>query len=49
VVELESLLGDARPQIDYLKSTPSLTNEPKCTNCSTFLGKLTVIKEKYAS
>jgi regulator of replication initiation timing len=26
-----------------------LTNEPECTNCSTFLGELTVLKEKYAS
>jgi hypothetical protein len=49
VVELESLLDDARAQIDSLKSAPILTNEPECTNCSTFLGELTVLKEKYAS
>jgi hypothetical protein len=24
-------------------------NEPECTDCSTFLGELTVLKEKYAS
>jgi hypothetical protein len=49
VVELESLLDDDRAQIDSLKSTPILTNEPECTDCSTFLGELTVLKEKYAS
>jgi hypothetical protein len=49
VVELESSLDDARAQIDSLNSAPVLTNEPKCTDCSTFLGELTVFKEKYAS
>jgi hypothetical protein len=49
VVELESLLDDARAQIDSLNSAPILTNEPECTDCSTFLGELTVLKEKYAS
>jgi hypothetical protein len=49
VVELESLLVDARAQIDSLKSAPVVTNEPECTDCSTFLGELTVPKEKYAS
>jgi peptidoglycan hydrolase CwlO-like protein len=49
VVELVSLLDDARAQIDSLKSAPILTNEPKCTDCSTFLVELTVLKEKYAS
>jgi hypothetical protein len=49
VVELESLLDDARAQIDSLKSAPVVTNEPECTDCSTFLGELTVLKEKYAS
>jgi hypothetical protein len=49
VVELESLLDDARAQIDSLMSAPIVTNEPKCTDCSTFLGELTLIKEKYAS
>jgi hypothetical protein len=48
VVELESLLVDARAQIDSLKSAPVVTNEPECTDCSTFLGELTVLKEKYA-
>jgi hypothetical protein len=48
VVELESLL-DARAQIDSLTSAPVVTNEPECTDCSTFLGELTVLKEKYAS
>jgi peptidoglycan hydrolase CwlO-like protein len=38
VVELESLLDDTRAQIDSLKSAPVLTNESKCTDCSTFLG-----------
>jgi hypothetical protein len=49
VVELECLLVDARAQIDSLKSTPVVTDEPECTDCSTFLGDLTVLKEKYAS
>jgi hypothetical protein len=49
VVELESLLVNARAQIDSLKSAPIVTNEPECTDCSTFLGELTVLKEKYAS
>jgi hypothetical protein len=49
VAELESLLYDAWAQIDFLKSTPILTNEPKCTDCSTFLGEMIVLKEKYAS
>jgi hypothetical protein len=43
------LLDDARAQIDSLMSAPIVTNEPKCTDCSTFLGELTLIKEKYAS
>jgi hypothetical protein len=49
VVELESLLFDARAQMDSLKSAPVVTNEPECTDCSTFLCELTVLKEKYAS
>jgi hypothetical protein len=49
VVELESLLDDARAQIDYLKSAPIFTIEPECTDCSTFLVELIVLKEKYAS
>jgi regulator of replication initiation timing len=49
VIELESLLVDARAQIDSLKSAPIVTSEPECTDCSTFLGELTVLKEKYAS
>jgi hypothetical protein len=43
------LLVDARAQIYSLKSAPFVTNEPECTDCSTFLGELTVLKEKYAS
>jgi hypothetical protein len=49
VVELESLLVDARAQIDSLKYAHVVTNEPECTHCSTFLGELTVPKEKFAS
>jgi hypothetical protein len=49
VVELESLLVDARAQIDSLKYAPVVTNEPECTDGSTFLGELTMLKEKYAS
>jgi hypothetical protein len=49
VIEQESLLDDARAPIDSLKSTPVVTNEPECTDCSTFLGELTMLKEKYAS
>jgi hypothetical protein len=32
VVELESLLVDARAQLDSLKSVPVVTNEPECTH-----------------
>jgi hypothetical protein len=49
VVELESLLDDAMAQIDSLKSAPIVSNEPECTDCSTFLGELTILKDKYAS
>jgi hypothetical protein len=49
VVELESLLVDVRDQIYFLKSTPTMTNEPECTDCSIFLDDLIVLKEKYAS
>jgi hypothetical protein len=48
VVELESLLDDVRAQIDSLKSAPILTNEFECTDCSTFLGEFTVLKQKYS-
>jgi hypothetical protein len=48
VVELESLLDNARAQINSHKLAPILTNEPECTNCSTFLGELIVLKEQYA-
>jgi hypothetical protein len=47
VVELEYLLVDAKAQIDSLKFAPVVINEPECTDCSTFLGELTVLKEKY--
>jgi regulator of replication initiation timing len=49
VVELESLLLDARAQIDSLKYALVVTNEPQCTDCSVFLDDLIVLKEKYAS
>jgi hypothetical protein len=49
VIKLESLLDDARAQIDSLKAAPVVTNEPKWTDCSTFLSELTVLKEKYNS
>jgi hypothetical protein len=49
VVHLESLLVEARAQINSLKSTPVVTNEPECTDCSIFLGDWTVLKEKHAS
>jgi hypothetical protein len=49
VVELESLLVDARAHIDSLKFAPVVTNEPKCTDCSTSLCELTMCEEKYAS
>jgi hypothetical protein len=49
VVKLESLPVDARAQIDPLKSAPVVTNELECTDCSTSLGELTVVKDKYAS
>jgi hypothetical protein len=45
VVELESLLVDARAQIDSLKFAPIVTNELECTDCCAFLGDLTVLEE----
>jgi hypothetical protein len=36
LIELESLLVDIRAQIDSLKSTPIVTDEPECIDCSTF-------------
>jgi hypothetical protein len=48
VVELESLLDDARTQIESPKSANVVTNEPECTDCSTFPGELTTLKDKYA-
>jgi hypothetical protein len=47
VVELESLIVEAR--INALNSAPIVTNELECTDCSVFLGDLTMLKEKYAS
>jgi hypothetical protein len=49
VVEPKSLLVDARAQIDSLKSTPIVTNEPKCTDCSILCGDLIVLQKRYAS
>jgi hypothetical protein len=49
MVELESLLDDVRAQIGSLQSVPIVTNEPECTDCSTFLGEFIVLKEKYSS
>jgi hypothetical protein len=49
VVELESLLDNARAQIDSLKYAPVVTTEPERTDCSTFLGELIVLMKKYAS
>jgi regulator of replication initiation timing len=46
LIELESLLYDARAQIDSFKFAPVVTNETECTDCSTFLSELTVLKEK---
>jgi hypothetical protein len=43
------LFLDARAQIDSLNYVPVVTNEPECTDCSTFFGKLTMLKEKYAT
>jgi hypothetical protein len=31
------------------KSTPIVTNEPECTDCSVYLDGLIVLNEKYAS
>jgi hypothetical protein len=49
VVELKSMLVDAKVQLDSLQSTPIVTDEPECTDCPIFLGDLTVLMEKYAS
>jgi hypothetical protein len=49
VVELESLLVDARAQIDSLKFAPIVRNELECTDCSVYLDELTMLKDKYGS
>jgi hypothetical protein len=49
MIELESLLVDARVQVESLKSAPIGTDEPECNECSVFLGDLIVLREKYAS
>jgi hypothetical protein len=37
VIELESLLVDARAQIDSLKSAPVVIKEPECTDVPLYL------------
>jgi hypothetical protein len=49
VIELESLLVYARAQVESLKSPPIVIDETECTECSTFLGDLILLREKYAS
>jgi hypothetical protein len=49
VVELESMLVDAKVQLESLKSASIVTDEPKCIECPVFLGDLTVLRGKYAS
>jgi hypothetical protein len=49
VIELESLLVDARAQVEFWKPAPIVTDEPECTECPIFLGDLIVLRDKSAS
>ena len=49
IVELESLLVDARTEIDSLKVAPVISDEADCGDCNVFLADLTAFKEKHAS
>jgi hypothetical protein len=50
--EYSSLLGEAKENVVELESllvdAPIVIDEPECTDYSTFLRDLTMIKEKYA-
>jgi hypothetical protein len=49
VAELETQVLDSKPEIDSLKSSPVVSDEVDCVDCSIFLADLTDFREKYAS
>jgi chromosome segregation ATPase len=49
LAELETQVLDSKLEIDSLKSSPIVSDEIDCVDCSAFLADLTDLREKYAS
>jgi hypothetical protein len=49
VVELETQVLDGKLEIDSLKTSPVVSDEVDCANCSVFLADLIALREKHAS
>jgi DNA repair exonuclease SbcCD ATPase subunit len=49
LAELETQVLDSKLEIDSLKSSPIVSDEIDCADCSAFLADLTDLREKYAS
>jgi hypothetical protein len=49
VAELETQVLDGKLEIDSLKSSPVVSDEVDCADCSIFLADLTALREKHAS
>jgi hypothetical protein len=49
VAELETQVLDGKLEIDSLKSSPVVSDEVDCADCSVFLADLTALREKHAS
>jgi hypothetical protein len=49
VAELETQVLDSKLEIDSLKSSPVVSDEVDCADCSIFLADLALFKEKHAS
>jgi hypothetical protein len=49
VAELETQVLDGKLEIDSLKTSPVVSDEVNCADCSVFLADLTALREKHAS
>jgi hypothetical protein len=49
VAELETQVLDGKLEIDSLKTSPVVSDEVDCANCSVFLADLIALREKHAS
>jgi uncharacterized protein YhaN len=49
VVELKAQVLDGKLEIDSLKTSPVVSDEVDCANCTVFLADLTALREKHAS